>query len=278
MVDEKNRGFQMRPTPAHVLGVALALVTMMSVGCERRATEPVVMVASSLSVLIDRWAKEEARGVRWQGAGSQRITQWLEGGARPLFSILATSKYIQPLRARGLITWTLTLGCSELSLVQVEPERGAVASPLTLEEWRAWGERLSAGDRVALTAEEVPLGRLSSELLRRSEGHFGAAWRRRVLGAVVTQPLSASSTATMLMTGEVDASLLFKVMRYGRPKLSFRDLPPQLQTEVSYIAVGVEAEGKLSAERFRSWLKGHPALGVTPCAQAGSAGAEGISP
>ena len=278
MPEEKNRGFKIRHLTLQVVCATLTIVSLSGPSCERRAHEPMVMVASSLSVLIDRWTQEEERDLRWQGAGSQRITQWLEGGARPLFSILATRRYVEPLRSRELISWTLPLGCSALSLAQAKSDQGAPPSPLTLEEWRAWGEGISSRDRLAFTSEEVPLGRLTRALLSKSEGYFGRDWRHRVQGAVVTQPLSASATATLLMTGEVDATLLFKVMAYGRPGLSFRDLPAPLQTEVTYIAVGVEPKGKATAERFRSWLKANPSFGLTSCAQGGSTPSEGISP
>lgn len=268
MVRNKNRAFQQSLCVWASLFIALPLMS----ACSKPEELSTVLVASSLSAQLERWVSEEARELTWQGAGSQQLRRWVEAGARPLFLILADRQHLEALRTSELISWELTLGCSALSLARPTDERSPREARLSSEAWRAWGLGLQSGARLAVSAEEVPLGLASRELLKRSGARFGLPWLERVQGSILTRPLSASATATLLQTGEVDAALLYTVMEYGRAQLHFSRLPSELSPEVQYIATGQSARGLARAEALKRWLLARPALGLVTCAQAGSWG------
>jgi len=235
------------------------------------------MVASSLSSALNQWAQERAQraelALSWQGAGSQRVAQWMKGGARPTVAILAARSQVESLRQAGLISWELELGCTALALVRRSPratpqERGALSE----EAWRDWGLALTREARLAIAAEEVPLGYYSEQLLSRSVAKFGPKWGERARGALRSRPLSAGATLALLQTGEVDAALLYMSSRPGaqRGEFDWRACPQRLSPQPRYIAVGSQAEGRALAERLRRWLLARPELGVSVCTEVGA--------
>lgn len=266
----KNRAYQQV-----CLLFSLSLAALSS--CERAAPEPSFMVASSLSNALSQWAQEREQraepSLSWQGAGSQRITQWMKGGARPTVAILAARSQVESLREAGLVSWELELGCTALALVRRSPrvtpqERGALSE----EVWRDWGLGLSRDARLAIAAEEVPLGHYSEQLLSRSVAKFGPMWGERARGALRSRPLSAGATLALLRAGEVDAALLYMSSRSAaqRREYDWRACPRSLSPQPRYIAVGSQAEGRALAERLRRWILARPELGMSVCNEAGA--------
>lgn len=264
MIVNKNRVFKCLKSVHLRFYIIVMILLYGGVSCQKKQDQS-IMVASSLGRTLEQWVDENHQKILWEGAGSQRIRQWIEAGATPLFAILADPRHVEALQKQKLISWTLKIACTDLALAYRTPHGTQNRVELSMEQWLDIAKKDLIQSRLAIATEEVPLGYYSHILLKKSAQFLGNDWLENTKKSMITQPLSAGATATILEAGEVEWALLYRVMAFRRPKLSLMTFPQPLRIQATYVAVGLSAQGKIVAEDLKKWLLLRPQTGLTSC-------------
>jgi molybdate transport system substrate-binding protein len=109
------------------------------------------------------------------------------------------------------------------------------------------------GVKLVVGAEAVPVGKYTSEMLRRLErlAGFPPAYGDSVLANVVSQEENVRSVVAKVQLGEADAGIVYRsdVTPRVAPSLTVLDIPDHANVVASYPVVVLRASGQSAAAR-----------------------------
>ncbi len=193
-----------------------------------------VFAAASLTDAFDEIARafERERGVRVrvQYAGSQQLAAQLEQGASADVFASADARWMDFVRARGMLADSARVFARN-ALVVIVPK----TNPGRIDRL---GDLDRRGVKVIVGAEAVPVGAYAREALRRmsESGAFGPDFASQVLRNVVSQEENVRSIVSKVQLGEADAGLVYRsdVTRATARHVRVLELPAATNVLASY--------------------------------------------
>jgi molybdate transport system substrate-binding protein len=183
------------------------------------------------------------------GASSQLRTQIEQGAPADVF---ASADYAQmgPLAREGLIHAPVILARNRLTVVVPNANPGRVGK----------AEHLARpGLRIVTTAESVPIGRYTRQLLENLEKTRGYPpdFARRVSANVVSREANVRSVLAKVELGEADAAIVYESDAKSSRRSRAIPVPASANVTAEYpIAVVKAARSPVGAERFIRFARG----------------------
>lgn len=193
-------------------------------------SELVILAAASLKRAFE--ALEDDFEAKWKGvdvrfafSGTQELRRQLEAGAKADVFASADEKHMQALLEQNLVEAPVVFTENLPVLITYAQSKMSVT---TLDE-------LPRAERVVLGAPEVPIGRYSLQILERAELVFGADFKAKVEGRVVSKELNVRQVLGKVTLGEADAAIVYRsdVVPPDR-NLRVVDIPPNLNVVARY--------------------------------------------
>lgn len=231
-----------------VLGAGLALGLRMAPAQPRAVT---VFAAASLTDAFRAMQPEferENRGfsVRFNfGASSQLRTQIQQGAPADVFAS-ADHAQMQPLVSAGLVSQPRVFARNRLTIAvpMANPGKLRTAADLT-----------RPGLRLVTTAEAVPVGRYTQQVLRnlsRFPG-YGPDFAARVNRQVVSREANVRSVLAKVELGEADAALVYETDARSSRRVRRIPIPDQANVVAEYPLAVVR--GSRSASDAENWAR-----------------------
>lgn len=173
------------------------------------------------------------------GASSQLQAQLRQGAPVDVF---ASADYAQmrPLAAAGLVSPPQTFARNRLAVVLPAVNPGRV---------RGLADLGRPGLRVVATAESVPIGRYTQEVLRKLGGDFA----RRVNANVVSRETNVRAVLAKVELGEADAAFVYESDAAGSRRVKRIPIPERVNVAAEYpIAVVGATPNRALAE---AWVR-----------------------
>lgn len=197
--------------------LACVLLACLAAGCQRKGSEPAVLVvfaAASLREPFEQIAAEFERRhpdleVRLNTAGTQQLALQLEHGAAVDLFAAADPRIIDRLARDGLVDSPRPFARNELVIVVPKGNPLRIAGLADLERV----------ERLVLAAPEVPVGRYSRELLLRAEPRHGEGFAARIENRSKSGELSARQVLARVALGEADAGIVYRTDVSNAPAL-----------------------------------------------------------
>lgn len=184
-------------------------VALFAVACKRSRPaardELVVFAATSLREPFTGLSQDFRRGhprttVTFNFAGSQELRAQIEHGAPADVLASADLRHMDALVRGQHVTPARVFARNELVLVVAAKRAEALLS---------FGD-LPQAERLVVGADAVPIGRYTQQILERAGKKFGAEWRARVEGRVVSRELNARQVLAKVSLGEADAGIVYR--------------------------------------------------------------------
>ncbi len=194
----------LRATLAGVL-VAALVGGVVPQGRAADSKELVVFAAASLREVFQKLADGFEKShpgvkVRLNFAGSQELRVQIEHGAKADVFASADAKHMHKLRAQKLAMEPMPFARNEP--VVIVP----AANPAKLARF----VDLPKAERIVVGVPEVPIGAYAETILRNSESHYGANFRKGVLDHIRSRELNVRQVLTKVSLGEADAGIVYK--------------------------------------------------------------------
>ncbi len=212
--------------PAIAISVLLMLSTACAAPMPAAAPRPLaVFAAASLTEAFKElgaaFTAETGIGVTFNFAGSQQLRAQLEQGAEGDVFASANEKEMAAAVASGLVVTGAPRVFAHNRLVAIFPKSNP-AGIAGLADLAKPGVRLVVSDKA------VPLGQYTLVMLDKMSGDsaFGADFKRRVLGNVVSYEQNVKAVVSKVRLGEADAGVVYAT-----------DVTPAASAEVAALAV-----------------------------------------
>jgi molybdate transport system substrate-binding protein len=218
--------------------------------------EITVFAAASLTDAFQELAtlmERDSTRVRFNFAGSQQLAVQLEQGAGADLFASADERWMDYVQERQLTAGPPKVFAHN-RLVAIAP-RSNPGRIIQLQDLARRGVKLVVG------AEAVPVGKYTSEMLRRLERRAGfpPAYGDSVLANVVSQEENVKSIVAKVQLGEADAGIVYRsdVTPRVAPSLTVLDIPDDANVVASYPVVVLRASGQsAAAQAFVALLLG----------------------
>jgi len=176
-------------------------------------------------------------------AGSQELRVQIEHGATADLFLSADQKNMAALVEERLADPPSLFACNEVA-VAVRPDLPTAVSTMA---------DLPNLDRLVMATPESPIGRYTSEVLRRASVDLGADFTPRVLAKVVSRELNVKQVVAKVVLGEADAGFVYRtdVLAAGN-KVRLVVVPPAWNVTATYPAAVLTAAPH--AALARAWL------------------------
>lgn len=92
----------------------------------------------------------------------------------------------------------------------------------------------TSGVKLVLAAEEVPVGNYARQSLDLMNARFGADYKDKVLGNLVSNEESVKQVVTKVQLGEADAGIVYTSDSVAAPELQTIDIPDELNVIATY--------------------------------------------
>lgn len=187
-------------------GLVAALVGgLVAQGRAADSKELVVFAAASLREVFQKLADGFEKShpgvkVRLNFAGSQELRVQIEHGAKADVFASADTKHMETLRAQKLAMEPTPFARNEP--VVIVP----AANPAKLTKFLD----LPKAERIVVGVPEVPIGAYTEAILRGSEKHYGAKFRKGVVEHIRSRELNVRQVLTKVSLGEADAGIVYK--------------------------------------------------------------------
>lgn len=167
--------------------------------------ELVIFAAASLKDVLARLnaSFEQAHPgvhVTTSVAGSQELRVQIEHGAAADVFVSADEPNMASLAEKALVETPTVFACNELAVAARADWPGAV---LTLAD-------LPRVERLVVGTPESPIGRYTSEVLKRAGVDLGDDFPARVMAKVVSRELNVKQVLAKVMLGEADAGFVYR--------------------------------------------------------------------
>lgn len=210
-------------------------------------TELVVFAAASLREAFTDMSQQFRQRhpgvhVTFHFAGSQALRTQLEHGARADVFAPADFDHLHTLVRRGQAKPAQLFARGEPVLIVAEHQAA------TLRQF----VDLARAERLAVGAEQVPIGRYTQRVLERSAMRFGQPWRASVESRIASRELNVRQVLAKVSLGEVDAGIVYRSdVIATRADVRTVDIPRELNVTAEYpISVLTAAP---NAELARAW-------------------------
>ena len=239
--------------------LALTLITAaFTLGPKVRSQDKTLTVfaaASLTDAFTDIGKQFESENPGWKvvfnfGASSQLRTQLGQGAPADVF---ASADYAQmePLVGTKRVGAPQTIARNRLTIVIPARNPGKIRSAQDLAR---------KGLRFVTTAENVPIGRYTQEVLQKLSGtrFYNAGYAEKVNANVVSREANVRSVLTKVELGEADAAIVYESDARMSRKVRPVEIPRQANVTALYpIAVVLDSEHPREAERFYKYVLGH---------------------
>ncbi len=221
-----------------------------AVGAESaKPREVIVFAAASLKEAFEAIAmKFEAAHpgsrVVLQLAGSQELSMQIENGAKADVFASADLGHMKALQDAGLVAKPTVFARNEP--VVITPK----ANPAGLLRF----EDLPEAKKLIVGADEVPIGRYTSEVLEKAGKDLGEAFARTVTANIASRELNVRQILAKVSLGEGDAGFVYRTdAAAARDKVRVIDIPSRWNVTAEYpIAVTAHAP---DPELAISWVE-----------------------
>jgi molybdate transport system substrate-binding protein len=181
-------------------------------------------------------------------AGSQALRTQIEEGAPADLFASANQAEMEALVADSLIVPDAPQPFLENRLVVILPAN----NPAGLEKLE---DLAKPGIKLVLAAEEVPVGRYARQALESMNTQFGAGFRDKVLGNVVSNEDNVRQVVAKVQLGEADAGLVYTSDAVAATALRTIEIPADLNVIAKYpIAPLARSENAGLAKAFIDYV------------------------
>ncbi len=234
--------------------IAVAFTTMRPARSQDRTLT--VFAASSLTdAFKDLGRQYEREHPGWKvvfnfGASSQLRTQLNQGAPADVF---ASADYAQmePLAQSKRVGAPQTIARNRLTIVIPSRNPGKIRSAQDLAR---------KGLRFVTTAENVPVGRYTQEVLTKLSGirFYNAGFAEKVNANVVSREANVRSVLAKVEVGEADAAIVYESDARMSQRVRTVEIPRQANVTALYpIAVVLDSAHPKEAERFYKFVLSH---------------------
>jgi molybdate transport system substrate-binding protein len=230
---------------SRMVAVALGVLLLLSVGCERAKPPPtpvpkaeqkveekelVVFAAASLreafATMSDAVEKTKPNvKVTFNFAGSQELRTQIQHGASADVFACADQKHMSALVAAKKV---------QAPAVFAHNEPVVIVAKESAEKLRAFTD-LPKAKRIVLGVPEVPIGRYTLEILDKASRTLGSDFRSRVEARVVSRELNVRQVLAKVTLGEADAAVVYRTdAQTAKDRVAVVTIPTELNVIAEY--------------------------------------------
>lgn len=239
----------------------IVLFVLLLVGCTPASSSPMsesatetsrtltVFAAASLTdafteIGVNFEAANPGVTVIFNFAGSQALRTQIEEGAPVDIFASANAKEMDTLMAGSFVTQGVPQIFLSNKLVIIVPE----GNPVGLDGVE---DLATAGLKLVLAAEEVPVGRYSREAFDLMNAQYGNDFKDKVLANVVSNEDNVKQVVAKVQLGEADAGIVYTSDAVAAPGLPTIEIPAAMNVIAAYpIAPLVESANSELAAAF----------------------------
>ncbi len=181
-------------------------------------------------------------------AGSQALRTQIEEGAPADVFASASSKEMDTLVTESIVGADDAQVFLTNKLVVILPPN----NPAALEKLE---DLANPGIKLVLAAEEVPVGKYARQALDLMDTSFGAGFKDKVLGNIVSNEDNVKQVVAKVQLGEADAGIVYISDSIAAPELKSVEIPTELNVIAKYpIAPLVKSENAELAAKFVEYV------------------------
>ena len=186
--------------------------------------------------------------VTFNFAGSQALRTQIEEGAPADVFASASGKEMEALVTGSFVTAESSQIFLNNKLVVILPTANSAGID-SIEDLA------TAGIKIVLAAEEVPVGRYSREALDKMNGVYGSDFKDKVLANVVSNEDNVKQVVAKVQLGEADAGIVYTSDAVAAPELVTIEIPTDINVVAKYpIAPLVESANAELAQAFIAYV------------------------
>jgi len=181
-------------------------------------------------------------------AGSQALRTQIEESAPADVFASASGKEMETLIASNFVAKDVPQVFLTNKLVVILP----AANPAKLEKLQ---DLANSGIKIVLAAEEVPVGKYARQALDLMDTSFGAGYKEKVLGNVVSNEDNVKQVVAKVQLGEADAGIVYVSDIVAATELKSIEIPTELNVIAKYpIAPLAKSENAGLATKFVEYV------------------------